>query len=574
MENDRIYLIIEAYLDGSATAEEIAGLVQWLAADSLNAGEFARLGMLHRNLTDHFKSRDNLLDTSLTIDGLSETMILPAIGLPAQNEESPLQQLHQHHTFYSPAEPHVWRGRKPNPQAATAAEKPPKLRWRQNSTLAAAAILVLLLIGLASLKLLIKPQSPPKGPIPGRISETVNAQWAAGEAGLSRGSEGIPRNGLYLTSGLVQVTLSSGISIVLQGPTSFRFRSRSHLELIHGKVSVNVPHTAIGYSVYTPDAVVTDLGTDFGVIAKRSGKNSSVVVFKGRVVTQQRSRNIDKSPEKAQIITQGQAATVRSGGMHVYSAANLHVRFIRSLTRRPLKLSLVDLMCGGNGLGIGGSVEIDPLTGRSGHLPPVGGRPGNGFFHPVKDIPIVDGCFVPGGGKGSNKIDSAGQTYTFHTSVDGTFGNISAGGSIPWLDSPPTVPVSTLLRGVNYSLFPHSLVVIHSNSGLTLSLNYLHKLYPAMRIRSFQCLVGDSFKGTDKYADVTNPTASIHVLVDGREVYHRLRFSGLSAPFRLNIPLPAHAHFLTLVTTDGDDGYTDNWVLWCDPHFLAAPAKH
>ena len=569
MDNDQAMTLIQAYLDETATPEEILALAAWLRENPENAREFARIGSIHRGLFDHFRARNDLMESPVNSQDMAETMILPAL----QVEDTPAPR--DSVELFSLTAPHVWnRGTTPGRGDAavesTGHRLSPKRQLLQLLWIAASIMLILSGVGIL---IFLTPKSPVTVTrLYGHIVATVNPQWSGPLPRSFQNGIYLPRRELLLTHGLVQIQMADGVTTVFQAPAEFRFHSNSRLDLVKGKVTVAVPHDAVGFSVYSPHSVVTDLGTSFGIMVGRSGKSTRVVVFKGRVAAESLNHIGRKIRLRhPRIVSQGQDAELTAKGINLGTAEKLRIYFVRSLVKRPLSLSLVDLMTGGTGLGVGHRIEIDPLTGSAGHFPPISARAGNGIYHEVSGIPIVDGCFVPGSSTGPDQVDSAGQRFKFPTSVNATFGNISAGGKIPWIKTPPDLPIKLTLHGVNYSRYPHRLIVIHSNSGLTLNLDAIRKLYPGIPIGSFHCIVGDSFVGTDKYAHLVNPKADIFVLVDGKVAYQKLEITGKMRPLHVRIPLPQNAHFLTLVTTDGGDGFTDDWVLWCDPEFRLIP---
>ncbi|HWC60345.1 MAG TPA: FecR family protein, partial [Verrucomicrobiae bacterium] len=118
-----------------------------------------------------------------------------------------------------------------------------------------------------------------------RISDALDAHWSGATGQLKQG-EILPEGQLRLESGVVELTFASGARAAVEGPAELKITDRNSVELQSGKMSAEVPHSAIGFTVKTPNATVTDLGTRFGVDTKT--KDSSVVdVFEGKVqVTQ------------------------------------------------------------------------------------------------------------------------------------------------------------------------------------------------------------------------------------------------------------------------------------------------
>lgn len=87
---------------------------------------------------------------------------------------------------------------------------------------------------------------------------------------------------LQLKSGAVQIEFYSGARVILEGPASLELISSGEARLRSGKLSARVPEPAHGFKVYTPDVTVTDLGTEFG-LEREASKPVQVEVFEGKV---------------------------------------------------------------------------------------------------------------------------------------------------------------------------------------------------------------------------------------------------------------------------------------------------
>lgn len=113
------------------------------------------------------------------------------------------------------------------------------------------------------------------------IADAVNARWSRDGAQLKVGDI-LPAGPLRLESGAVELAFASGARAAVEGPAELTLTDRNGIELRKGKLAADVPKQAIGFTVHTPNATVTDLGTRFGVNA--AGADSSEVdVFEGKV---------------------------------------------------------------------------------------------------------------------------------------------------------------------------------------------------------------------------------------------------------------------------------------------------
>jgi hypothetical protein len=139
----------------------------------------------------------------------------------------------------------------------------------------------------------------------GQITGMFDCQWA--------NSSAVPMNNAYvplghryaLASGLMEISYDTGAKVILQGPCVYEVASRTGGYLALGRVTARVETKAEGgrrktgaragdnpsplspllsslFSVRTPTAIITDLGTEFGVEVDQSGA-SQAHVFRGKV---------------------------------------------------------------------------------------------------------------------------------------------------------------------------------------------------------------------------------------------------------------------------------------------------
>ncbi len=137
----------------------------------------------------------------------------------------------------------------------------------------------------------------PEPQLVGWISSTAGCRWGnqqAARAGatVSLGCE------YRLAAGLMEVTYQSGAKVILQGPCIYEVESAAGGFLSFGKLTARVERSEVRgqgsehsplsplpsplFVVHTPTAVVTDLGTEFGVEVDRSGATQTHV-FRGRI---------------------------------------------------------------------------------------------------------------------------------------------------------------------------------------------------------------------------------------------------------------------------------------------------
>lgn len=91
--------------------------------------------------------------------------------------------------------------------------------------------------------------------------------------------------------GVVEFITVRGARVVIEAPAEFRFESPQRLDMRQGRLTADVPPSAVGFTVVTPTGDVIDLGTRFAVDIS-SQTQSEVHVFEG--VVSARSKGSDQ----------------------------------------------------------------------------------------------------------------------------------------------------------------------------------------------------------------------------------------------------------------------------------------
>jgi hypothetical protein len=150
-----------------------------------------------------------------------------------------------------------------------------------------------------------------------KISDALNAHWTGSAAQLKVGDI-LPATPIHLESGVVELAFGSGARAAIEGPADVTIMRRNGIELRKGKLSADVPHQAIGFTVQTPNAAVVDLGTRFGIDAK-ARDSSEVDVFEGKVhVAQGRGATV---PDNGWNLTRNMAMVLDNRGGVTTAAA-------------------------------------------------------------------------------------------------------------------------------------------------------------------------------------------------------------------------------------------------------------
>lgn len=116
------------------------------------------------------------------------------------------------------------------------------------------------------------------------VMQVVDATKArlVGRSDLLLVGEDLTSRELSLESGFLRVRLGNGVLLDLNGPLEAEFESPMKMQLLHGRMSVDVGSDGKGFTVVTDAGEVVDLGTRFGVEADMKGE-SRVAVFSGEV---------------------------------------------------------------------------------------------------------------------------------------------------------------------------------------------------------------------------------------------------------------------------------------------------
>jgi hypothetical protein len=116
-----------------------------------------------------------------------------------------------------------------------------------------------------------------------RITGTQNSVWHNEAAdGVGYGSELYAGQELMLTEGIAEITFQDGATVLLESPARFAVNAPHEVELQEGRLAAVVPAESRGFRVHTRSLDVFEVGTEFGMMAQRSGA-SEVHVFNGLV---------------------------------------------------------------------------------------------------------------------------------------------------------------------------------------------------------------------------------------------------------------------------------------------------
>jgi hypothetical protein len=376
---------------------------------------------------------------------------------------------------------------------------------------------------------------------------------------------------LNLTKGLVQMEFASGAKILLHGPAVFTPTSASSGQLASGKLRGEASEG--NFHLSTPAAEVIDLGTEFGVQID-SEQSTDVVVFNGKVQVVGTSGSRDVLD-----MTKGMAARIRSDGSKRYGMDARDIQFAKfapavAAADSKNELSVVDVLCGGDGFNASLSGAIDPLTGKQDHGVRVpGNRRTNGEYHPVDWNPIVDGVFMPTATGFGTQIHSQRATIDLPKNNGLTWGPLWARRWESTLQSAgqtadPDFWGRKTLKNIVLRLKQTKVGMIgmHANVGFTLDLRNVRLLQ--RDVAEFRAIVANLDNSEEEYVEDANRlkrTADLRVFVDGELRYCRLGFKRIDGDEAFAVALRPEDRFLTVIASDceGDSSY--DHVVLIDP---------
>jgi hypothetical protein len=312
--------------------------------------------------------------------------------------------------------------------------------------------------------------------------------------------------------------------------------------------------------VRTPTAVVTDLGTEFGVEVSKEG-NTVSHVFRGAVRLQTVSTN-GEANGNAQVLHENESARVedpdkQGGNRIVMFRSDVQLAdFVRSIPKHKIKtLDLVDILAGGDGFSGRRGRGIDPSNGRVTNTEVLENPTfSDGRYHLVDALPFVDGVFIPNGANGPVQLDSAGHVFADCPITDNkTCESLWAGRS---------GSDSATLDNISYASDGHGVLVVNANKGITFDLEAIRRANLDCKLVRFRAVAGNtelaSEEGMPVYADVW-------VFVDGQVRFRRREINRYNGAIPVVVPIGDNDRFLTLVATDGGNGYQQDHIIFGDP---------
>ncbi|MEZ6118747.1 MAG: hypothetical protein R3C28_19575 [Pirellulaceae bacterium] len=149
--------------------------------------------------------------------------------------------------------------------------------------------------------------------------------------------------GLFsLDSGIVELEMTNGVEVILEGPARWELLSADRTILHSGRLRSNVPPSAYGFTVEANAVRVVDLGTEFGIDADAEGL-TEVHVFDGEVEVEERSTTKPVSATR-RLLSAGEAMRMEPFGSVQNIPADRHA-FIDQEGMERRAVSLVTQLC-------------------------------------------------------------------------------------------------------------------------------------------------------------------------------------------------------------------------------------
>ncbi len=417
------------------------------------------------------------------------------------------------------------------------------------------------------------------------VVDQVEVQWNSASEKLGIDDRVLTNQPPYiLDKGIVKLLYDEGVDVLIEGPAEFQVLAKDRVGLKYGKVYSIVSNGGLGFSVYTDNAKVIDLGTEFGVLVDSNG-DTDIHVVKGKTMLIAGGESDTVSME----IQKGRARKVSANSRSIVDIDCKDKLFVRKINsennfvwRGHDSISLADIVGGGSGFGSG---RLDSgINIKSGKV--VNDLPGSGLdygiegFLPVVKLKYVDGVFSPGITKGD--FITADQTYSYKFPETAGFywGYIFNGAYHVGYE----VPKHYLeLNGITFGSKENPAISMHPNLGITFDLEAIRTDYPDLRLVNFKSLIGIS-QTVRQYAENNNNIDEIYqggkinsavefwVIIDGNEAV-RQKLTDVEDAVQIVVPIEQDSKYLTLATTEVNNTISYSWALFGNPELTIEFSK-
>ena len=155
-----------------------------------------------------------------------------------------------------------------------------------------------------------------RGPKPiATLASSENAAWES-ELPTTPGAELVPGS-LRLISGIATIRFHSGAEVVLEAPSQLVLESPMRGRLLVGAAVIDVPDSAIGFVMETPNGYAVDHGTRFSVVVDKNQQTSSFEVIDGEI-------SVHTSEAKDEVrLKHQQAVAIANGAIETIDPSDL-----------------------------------------------------------------------------------------------------------------------------------------------------------------------------------------------------------------------------------------------------------
>ena len=440
-----------------------------------------------------------------------------------------------------------------------------------NSLVSIAAVLLLLFILYAQV-------FPPKYSVPvATVTDKIGAKWKSSSEKLENGDILLTNQAPYgLEKGFVKIKYHNGVDILIEGPAEFQVLTEDRIGLKYGKVYSVVSKEGTGFSVYTDNAKVVDLGTEFGVLADSNG-DTSIHVIKGKTVLIAGNESDTVSLE----IKTGRAKQVFANNQAIAEIPCMDEMFAREINssndfvwRGQNYLSLADIVGGGDVFGSGKKdYGLDIATGQMQYFIETASMyEKTNKYIIAKNSKYIDGVFVPNGGAEKSVITSTGILFNDFSVTSGeTWGGVFNG---CFHISNNVRKHNFTIDGKEYGYRPgQSVICMHSNKGITFDLDAIRNDINGLLLEDFSTEVVVSETSRLYVRGEYSNKIDFYVIIDGMQRFNKTDIVPDAGQIKVNVPLQASDRFLTLVVTESDDTASFDWCFLKEPKLGLAEEK-
>ncbi len=141
------------------------------------------------------------------------------------------------------------------------------------------------------------------------LKDSCRPSWSGSITHLNDGDSIYLGEVVTLNSGIIELTTERDVSVFLEGPAQFEFKTQTELSLNYGHVYSKVMKKGVGFTVKTPNAMIVDLGTEFSVKYDKYCSDTQVQMYKGSAVISSNNDSADR-----EILKSGTAKAVSNKG--------------------------------------------------------------------------------------------------------------------------------------------------------------------------------------------------------------------------------------------------------------------